>query len=164
MTIIIQIQNDVVDVLALWVDGKTERLQKCLLQLYRDVEVPEFDAIGHLLAHIESNSLVSGYVFPCKRWFRNNRNPDLLKPITYTEFNTDFQNLCKKLLGRPGPFGLHCARKTAYLFAKWYGADLNESMQAARHAAVENAQRYYQDAGAVFDMIRRTIPYNMLAI
>lgn len=34
------------------VDGKTEKQQKALLLLHRDVDIAEFDAVIHLLTHI----------------------------------------------------------------------------------------------------------------
>ena len=127
--------------LAIWVDGKTEKRHdtKSLLLLHRDREAPAFDAISHLLAHIGSNGLSSGYIFPCKGWFESGRDPQFQTPIQYSEFNGVFQDLCRRLLSRRGPFGLHCVRKTAYLFASWYGANLLEAMKAARHAAAINA-------------------------
>ena len=59
---------------------------------------------------------------------------------------------------RRGPFGLHCARKTAYLFAMWYGANLLEAMKPARHEAPINATRYYNDAGTIINVIKATTP------
>jgi hypothetical protein len=145
------------------VDGKTEKRHdtKSLLLLHRDRDIPQFDAISHLLAHIGSNNLTDGFIFPCKRWFDSGRNPEFMKPIEYVEFNAVFQDLCKRLLRRRGPFGLHCARKTAYLFATWYGANLLDAMKAARHAAEANAARYYKDAGMVLDVIRATSEYDV---
>ena len=142
----------------MWVDGKTEKRKdrKSLLLLHRDRDIPEFDAISHLLAHIGSNNLIAGCIFPSKCWFDSGRDPETLRPIHHEEFNDVFQDLCRRLLRRRGPFGLHCARKTAYLFATWYGANLLDAMKAARHEAEKNAARYYKDSGAILNLIKAT--------
>ena len=115
-------------------------------------------AISHLHAHIGSNRLTQGCIFPCKRWFDSGRSKEYLDPISYDEFKDIFQSLCSRQLSRRGPFGLHCARKTTYLFAMWYGVNLLEAMKAARHAAPINASRYYKDAGTIINVIKATTP------
>jgi hypothetical protein len=56
--------------------------------------------------------------------------------------------------GRRGPWGTHTMRKTGYLVAIWGGGTVENIMLSARHATVDSAKRYYQDAGSLLQMAR----------
>ena len=76
------------------VDGKTDSLQKSLLQLYGDIEIPVFDASGHLRSHWK---YITNYhrviFFLAKSGSRTTVKAPTFLPISYTEFNIEFQSL-----------------------------------------------------------------------
>ena len=114
------------------------------------------------MAHIGSNNLSSGCIFPRKFWFDSGRDPEKLRPIQYDEFNRVFQGLFLRLLCRRGPFGLHSGRKTSYLLVTWYRVSLLDTMKAACYEAEVNAARYYRESGAILNLIKTTAEYELL--
>ncbi len=122
LTVAMQVNDNVLESVGLWVLGKSERSKgiPAMLLLHRDFDVPELDGLAHLQAHIAAAGITDGCFFPCKKWFDNGRRKAHQKPITYNEFRGVFQSMCKRLLKREGPFGLHTFRKTGYLLGHWY--------------------------------------------
>ncbi len=62
------------------------------------------------------------------------------------------KNLCKSQVDperETSKFGTHTLRKTGYLFAVWGNGIIGDIMNSARHKTVENAMRYYRDAGVL---------------
>lgn len=69
--------------------------------------------------------------------------------ITYDSFQDRFKQLCKDIIertDRPGPFGSHTIRKTAYLWACWGGGEEIEMMHSARHKTPSQAIKYIKDS------------------
>jgi hypothetical protein len=156
LTCVVKINNDRVKSIGVWVQGKCDK-EEVMLLLHTDDDVPELDGVRHLLAHIGTSGLTSGCLFPGKSWWKK-KTPENQKPISYKEFKTILQDICARVLKRPGPFGCHTFRRTAYLFATWYGADILQKMQAARHKSFDNAERYEKDSLTTIAILKDTAP------
>jgi hypothetical protein len=75
--------------------------------------------------------------------------------ISYNTFQARLVGVLRSLFNakeRPGPWGTHTLRKTAYLMAIWGKGELADIKNAARHSTLKNAEKYYQDARALYDI------------
>ena len=129
------VRTGVVECIAFKVKGKTDK-RPVTLSLWADNEVPSLCPIRHLLAYVHLTGLKDGFLFP------GNDNGH----ISYDQFQSEFQSVCEMLIERPGPFGTHSGRKTAYLFAVWGGGADADIMLSARHKTINNAIKYKRDA------------------
>ena len=95
----------------------------------------------------------SGYIFPSKhvmddymKMSREERSQweidDESFIMSYESYQKKFKELCKKALARDDNFGSHSNRKTAYLLGTWAGAEKSDTMLAARHKTIKNANTY----------------------
>jgi hypothetical protein len=162
--------------IAVVIQGKSDK-SPVTLQIWADHECPFFCPIRHLLFWMKISKIKSGYLFPSYErlngemtkddWDGNNSQPSEIETgeamdtehegfvISYNTFQARLVGILRSLLNpkeRPGPWGTHTLRKTAYLFAIWGKGELADIKNAARHNTLKNAEKYYQDARALYDI------------
>lgn len=146
------------------VQGKSDKKPVTLVK-WRDDKFPEFCPVRTLLMYLKAANIIEGYLFPASFSSEGRQ-----KVIPYSTFLSRFKQLCVRIvcssppldaagassgagsLQRTGPFGCHCLRKTAYLFATWSGASDMDMMMSARHKSYANAVKYKKDADAIMHM------------
>lgn len=65
-----------------------------------------------------------------------------------------YKNVCERITGRHGPWGTHTGRKTGWLLGAWGNASDVSLAMDSRHAGLEQAQRYKQDAMGLMDIAK----------
>ena len=113
------------------------------LMLWEEGERPQMCPVRHLLTYLSLINYKSGYLFPNDL---SDLHGNYTDHVPYQTFLNEFNEVCKLVLNRPGPFGTHTMRKTAYLFAIWGKAEEVELMVSARHKTVKSSIKYRKDA------------------
>lgn len=123
--------------------------------IHGDDEVPEIDLIRHLLAYIYMIGWKGGFLFPSQDELNNPPADGIYKTcVTDDDLYTCLTRLYKLILGRIDKLGIHCLRKTAYLFAifRFVGPhDLAEICKCAGHSLgkqLKTVMKYVRDATA----------------
>ena len=125
------------------------------LMLWEEGERPQMCPVRHLLTYLSLINYKSGYLFPNDL---SDLHGNYTDHVPYQTFLNEFNEVCKLVLNRPGPFGTHTMRKTAYLFAIWGKAEEVELMVSARHKTVKSSIKYRKDAVLIgeADCVQRT--------
>lgn len=152
--------NEVKSLVMAWM-GKSERgsAESVSMRVWRDNEVPIFDALSHMFTFWGKMDLGPGRqdyerpMWPC-RAYHDNPCEENARNITHDEFLREFAKYAIQVTGRSGPWGVHSAKKTAYMLARWYGGSWGDCMQAGRHTDKATSDKYAADWAIILDLIR----------
>jgi hypothetical protein len=130
--------------------------------LWADRENPVMCAVTHLFAFLALSVIKSGYIFPSqtelKRILASN-DSESRDHVSYDSYLHRFTSITSKLIKRPGPFGTHSNRKTAYLFAVWGSPPekdiMVELMASARHKDIISAAKYKKESVFLLQVARQ---------
>ncbi len=157
-----QLLREFLEGIAVVIQGKSDKAP-VTLQLWADHERPFFCPIRHLLFWIKMSKITSGYLFPSYErlngamaqsdWNGENvpvesGDGDSLETeedivISYNTFQSRLVGLLRSLFNakeRPGPWGTHTLRKSAYFMAIWGKGDLADIKKAARHTTLKKCR------------------------
>lgn len=143
------VERDHVVALCLKIKGKNDPKWK-YFWLYEQPNMREFCPVRHLLCFIYLAGIKGGNLFPTEAELGKGPPPD---GVYKTKMSADclrevFNGLFHSILQTDQKIGLHTFRVTAYLFAMWGGASEPAAMDAARHATIASAKRYFKDCQA----------------
>lgn len=140
-------REEAVSAMAVLIQGKRDTTP-VILYLWRDDDIPEFDAIIQLLAWVHVSKYSGGPLF------RKDLNDGNEEPIPAKRYLNDCKDVFMKVTERRGPWGTHSARKTGWLFGAWGNASDVSLAQDSRHAGLDQAMRYKQDALSQLEIAR----------
>lgn len=127
------------------------------LWLFGDDECTDVDVKRHLLAFLYAIRWRGGYCFPSKDEIDNPPEDGIYKTfIGEGELMATLRAMFEGVLKREDKLASHTGRKTGYLWGRIRGGTLELCMLGADHALVDTAKKYFKDADATADLIRRT--------
>lgn len=140
-------RDDRVVSISLLVDGKRD-VTPAILAVHVDDAIPELCLLRMLFAWIWISEYREGPIFP------KDLSSTVLVPMTKKDFLEAYKKVCQRITGRGGPWGTHTGKKTGWLLGAWGNASDVSLAMDSRHAGLEQAQRYKQDAMGLMDIAK----------
>jgi hypothetical protein len=144
------------------IKGKTDSRSVALL-LWSDDDNPALCPVRALMVYMHFARIKSGYLFPSREGLKtlakDDSDGEAMAPMRYENYQNMYKTTCAQLINRPGPWGTHSNRKTAYLLATWGGGAEGEIILSARHKSIQTALPYKRSNAALLKIAEA----NMLA-